>query len=77
MQFLHRVDRQVVEVLHALDRRFGAGDGREGGHAVQQRGALFDPALAHAVPGEDGLLLVGLDRHEALRGLAGGNGNGQ
>ena len=37
VHFLDRDDAELVHVLHALDRRFGAEDRREGRHARQQR----------------------------------------
>jgi len=73
----------IDDARHGRDqhRRTAAWDkpelGEQTAHAVQQRGAFVDPAPAHAVPGEDGLLLDGLDRDKARGGLARGDGDGQ
>ena len=37
VQLLNGVDLQVIEVLHALNRRMGTSNGGEGGHPSQQR----------------------------------------
>jgi hypothetical protein len=85
-RFVGKIAHDVPKLLKQLERiappaampsgRAGDDDaelGEQAAQAVDERVALLDPALAGAVPAQDGLRLDGLDRHEAHGGLARGD----